>query len=150
MTFRGTRCLNNKYRCDDYVHCIGGEDEDGCDYCTEEKFQCDGVIHCHDKSDEKNCSSCKHEKFLCNDSTCIEQYHRCDGEIHCLDRSDEYGCEICPQERPFACKINKNGLIKCMTYCSMQSQCEDASIKEQLEAKSMCDGISMDDLHVCR
>ncbi|XP_073841369.1 serine protease nudel [Musca autumnalis] len=85
-------------RCDRFVDCEDGTDEDDCscrDYLKGKLsiLICDGKSDCEDLTDEDDCGHCKSDEFLCPLSRhCIPLTKRCDNIIDCRFKEDEKDC----------------------------------------------------------
>ncbi|XP_038053464.1 sortilin-related receptor-like isoform X2 [Patiria miniata] len=124
--YNGT-CLPEYVKCNGYIDCSYGEDENWCpnkttnapyppdpvtsNYgcppwmfecyngtCLPEYVKCNGYIDCSYGEDENWCPSptptkgCNSYQFTCNDGSCIPSYWLCDGIVDCSNHEDEIGC----------------------------------------------------------
>ncbi|XP_071052422.1 basement membrane-specific heparan sulfate proteoglycan core protein isoform X15 [Onthophagus taurus] len=146
-------CLDQLFRCDNYIDCNDGEDEKGCsNYDRRRKFECgDGKRipiewrcnqknDCSDFSDEKNCP-CKEDEFICNSGFCIPKRLRCDGTYHCSDLSDELGCDTPSTSQPSTCehyqwRCADGTCIDQMHRCDRKHNCPDKSDEQNCTCKN--------------
>ena len=128
-------CVKEKYKCDQVVHCEGGEDEANC---TQEDVEensndyyeydialyggnclfidgCDKAYlppaggHC-EKMDDLMCTA--RDGRLAGWEICVEKKFQCDNYLQCEDGKDEEGCEeeytrkkLFKRDHDFICKI---------------------------------------------
>lgn len=65
------------------------------DPCVPKEKKCDGYLDCRTGRDEDGCSGakCRLDQFRCaNGQKCIENVRKCDHKSDCDDNSDEQGC----------------------------------------------------------
>ncbi|KAK6167360.1 hypothetical protein SNE40_021407 [Patella caerulea] len=102
------RCLPDSVRCDYYADCLGGEDEENCNFpscevdeyqcmnhqCIKQHQRCDGHMDCFDRSDEAHCGNygCLAHFKKCASGQCIKDSYWCDYWNDCPDNSDELNC----------------------------------------------------------
>jgi hypothetical protein len=114
--------------CDGAMQCMGGEDEEGCQFdlvCNDGRrvpgARCDGAWNCPDGSDESGCS----QMFECTDgSGTLSAWQRCDGTPTCRNGSDEEGCPtwVCANGQRFTFR-ERDTSPRCNSY----AQCADGS-----------------------
>ncbi|XP_059216727.1 serine protease nudel [Stomoxys calcitrans] len=98
ICLRIPQIIDMSHRCDRFVDCEDGSDEEGCSCRDYLKGQlsvliCDGKPDCEDLTDEDDCDQCKPEEFLCPLSKeCIPLAKRCDDTVHCKFKEDEKDC----------------------------------------------------------
>ncbi|XP_075160655.1 serine protease nudel isoform X2 [Haematobia irritans] len=95
---RMPQIIDMSRRCDRFVDCEDGTDEETCSCRDYLKGQlsilvCDGKPDCEDLTDEDNCDHCKNGEFLCPLSKdCIPLSKRCDDVVDCKFKEDEKDC----------------------------------------------------------
>ncbi|GFQ76330.1 basement membrane-specific heparan sulfate proteoglycan core protein, partial [Trichonephila clavata] len=113
----GSRCVDERRRCDSRPDCADRSDEADCEkpkacqpdefrcgdgQCIKEFLKCDRRYDCQDGSDELSCAGvvCPPGTFRCDNGSCIDLFLRCDGRGDCPDRSgaDERGCPCSPSQ----------------------------------------------------
>lgn len=114
-------CIPKDKRCDGYLDCRSGRDEQGCtgvacrldqfrcangQRCVDTAVKCDHKNDCGDNSDEQTCNfpPCHGGQFRCSNALCIPAAYQCDGYQDCSDGSDEGNCTSVPcPEGKFLC-----------------------------------------------
>lgn len=101
-------CVPKEKKCDGYLDCRSGRDEEGCtggatpcrldqfrcaagNKCIDAALKCNHKDDCGDNSDEHACNfpACHAGQFRCNNAVCIPANFHCDGYKDCQDESDE-------------------------------------------------------------
>lgn len=65
------------------------------DICVPKEKKCDGYMDCRSGKDEEGCSgvACHLDQFRCaNGQRCLDAAQKCDHKNDCGDNSDEQGC----------------------------------------------------------
>lgn len=84
----------------DDIHCglpssSSSKNSNSADPCVPKEKKCDGYLDCRTGRDEDGCSGakCRLDQFRCaNGLKCIENARKCDHKADCDDGSDEQGC----------------------------------------------------------
>ncbi|XP_038047205.1 low-density lipoprotein receptor-related protein 2-like isoform X2 [Patiria miniata] len=138
------QCISRAWKCDGYINCDDGTDEQGCDYgtCPPHQYQCpssnrcipltwlcDGVFDCPNQEDEsRNCPAvtCASDEFRCDTGFCIWSLWQCDYFADCADRSDEQGCNFpACSGREWTCDSGE--CIAATVRCDGEYDCVDLS-----------------------
>ncbi|KRF99553.1 uncharacterized protein Dwil_GK25551 [Drosophila willistoni] len=157
-------CVPKEKRCDGYVDCRTGRDEEGCNgvACQLDQFRCasghkciDAALKCNhrddcgDNSDEQGCNfpPCHHAQFRCTNALCIPYNFHCDGYHDCADESDEANCTAiaCPDNKFLCPRGGVNGAPKCIfksKLCDGKRDCEDGSDEETNCSIASCPALS--------
>lgn len=148
-------CISKEKRCDGYLDCRNGKDEEGCyaspyvsctldqfrchngQRCIELSAKCNHRNDCGDNSDEEHCNfaACHVGQFRCTNALCIPLSYHCDGYRDCMDGSDEANCTAiaCPEHKFLCPKGAPGGKPKCisrMQLCDGKKDCEDHADEE--------------------
>lgn len=142
-------CVPKEKKCDGYLDCRSGRDEQDCtglacrldqfrcatgNKCIDASAKCNHKDECGDNSDEHNCNfpACHAGQFRCANAVCIPANFHCDGYKDCADESDEVNCTAiaCPDNKFLCPKGGPNGAPKCITkqqLCDGKSDCADGT-----------------------
>ncbi|XP_033127693.1 low-density lipoprotein receptor-related protein 2-like [Anneissia japonica] len=139
-------CLPEHYVCDGTPDCIGGGDEQSCNFqtcrddqfrcasgtCIERSWACDMVTDCPGDDDEAvglcEDRQCRADEFKCKGGACLEGKWRCDGSFDCYHSDDEVGCNTCTTEQ-FKC--SDNVCIPEHAVCDGYADCYDGEDEHQ-------------------
>ncbi|VVD04124.1 unnamed protein product [Leptidea sinapis] len=159
-------CLPKEKRCDGYLDCRTGKDEQDCpgrrvscrldqfqcasgDKCIDGSQKCDHKDDCGDNSDESHCSfpPCHIGQFRCNNALCIPVTYHCDGYKDCADGTDEANCTAitCPDNKYLCPKGGPGGTHKCIArsqLCNGKMDCEDNADEEAACSMSSCPALA--------
>ncbi|XP_075155675.1 low-density lipoprotein receptor-related protein megalin [Haematobia irritans] len=157
-------CVPTEKRCDGYLDCRNGRDEEGCKgtacrldqfrcanglKCISASLKCNHKDDCGDNSDEQGCNfpPCHHGQFRCTNALCIPSNFYCDGYHDCADESDEANCTAiaCPDNKFLCPRGGVNGTPKCILktqLCDSKRDCEDGSDEEAACSTSSCPALS--------
>lgn len=75
------------------------------DICVPKEKKCDGYMDCRSGKDEEGCAgvACNLDQFRCaNGQRCLDAAQKCDHKNDCGDNSDEQGCSKC-DKASFGC-----------------------------------------------
>eukprot|EP00118_Oscarella_pearsei_P023718 m.287137 g.287137 ORF g.287137 m.287137 type:complete len:248 (+) comp40702_c0_seq1:880-1623(+) len=122
----GDRCIPYSHRCDSFVNCKDGSDEN--------KEACKTAPRCAPKL-----------HFSCvTTPQCIPWSQHCDGTDDCGDNSDEYACELTNAPPFFACEgMFRCGSGKCLSFkrvCDGKPHCKDGSDEHKCSIDECTDG----------
>lgn len=157
-------CVPKEKKCDGYMDCRTGVDEEGCPgiacqldqfrcasglRCIETALKCNHKNDCGDNSDEQNCNfpPCHGGQFRCANSLCIPANFHCDGYHDCSDESDEANCTAiaCPDNNFLCPRGGPDGKPKCIAktkLCDGKRDCEDGTDEETACSTATCPALS--------
>ncbi|XP_055683188.1 low-density lipoprotein receptor-related protein 2 [Lutzomyia longipalpis] len=162
-------CVPKEKKCDGYLDCRSGRDEEGCpgvscrldqfrcangQRCLDLQLKCDHKNDCGDNSDEQGCSfpPCHSGQFRCTNEVCIPSKFHCDGYNDCFDKSDETNCTViaCPDNKFLCPQGGPGGTPKCIPksqLCDGKRNCEDGADEETACSTASCPALNCE--HKC-
>lgn len=157
-------CVPPEKKCDGYLDCRSGKDEEGCpgiscrldqfrcangNRCIDNALKCNHKNDCGDNSDETACNfpPCHGGQFRCANALCIPANFHCDGYHDCADESDEANCTAiaCPDNKFLCPNGGPNKAPKCITksqLCDGKRDCDDGADEETACSTSSCPALS--------
>lgn len=89
------KCQPDDFHCGTSAAAAGGSGAPGADTCVPRDKRCDGYVDCRSGRDEEGCPgvACRLDQFRCEGGQrCVDATQKCDHKNDCGDNSDETGC----------------------------------------------------------